>query len=66
MDSGEAGDLGPSVLLAVVEALSLAPGGVTLLPLLEVDDIAGGNLRSPGPATLGSVEVRLLEGSESS
>ena len=66
MVSGEAGDLGPSVLLAVVEALRLALGSVTLLPLLEVDDIARGNPRSPGPATPGSVEVRLLGGSESS
>ena len=51
MDSGEGGCPGPAVLRAVEEDLSLATDSVTLLPLLEVEDIARGSHRRGSPAT---------------
>ena len=57
MDSGGGGCPGPAVLGAVEEDPTLALDVVTLLPLLEEEDIARGNPRSPGTATPEHVDV---------
>ena len=53
--SGAGGCPGLTVLRAVEEDLSLAPDSATLLPQLEVESIAGGNLGVKGPATTSNV-----------
>ena len=57
MVSGGGGCPGPAVLGAVEEDPTLALDVVTLLPLLEEEDIARGNPRSPGTATPEHVDV---------
>ena len=63
MVSGASGVPGGVVprLVDVEQDLRLAPGSVTLLSQLEVEDIARGNPRRGSPATTDYVEVFVVK-----
>ena len=61
MDSGGGGCPGPAVLGAVEEDPSLATDSATLLPQVEVEDIArGGRRNSPGPGPATPDDVKMI------